>query len=296
MKKMRQRLCMISILLAICSLTGCEVMEQGTTARLPMEATEGWIEEVHAKTEAEETKECIVVEPENVVVENTQPAVEGTESVQPPEYVMVPEPAATPQPESYEFTHSEKEYFSDALFIGDSRTMGLQLYGTLDNADYFATPGLSLYTIPKTKLDVGEHEDITLTELLEQEDYGKIYLMLGINELGYHFDTTMEKYQTLVNELREQEPEGILYVCANLHVTSTRHENDEIHNNNNIDKINAQIEALADNKNIFYLDVNVLFDDEEGNLNEEVASDDSHVLGIYYEDWCDWLGENTIVK
>lgn len=295
MKKMRRKLCMVSLLLMVCSLTGCKVMEQGPTAGQPMEATEGWIEEVHAKTETEETKECIVVEPENVVVENTQTAVEGT-GVQPTESVMIQEPAATPQPESYEFTPSEKEYFSDALFIGDSRTMGLQLYGTLDNADYFATPGLSLYTIPKTKLDVGEHEDITLTELLEQEDYGKIYLMLGINELGYHFDTTMEKYQTLVSELREQEPEGILYVCANLHVTSTRHENDEIHNNTNIDKINAQIEALADNKDIFYLDVNVLFDDEEGNLNEEVASDDSHVLGTYYEDWCDWLGENTIVK
>ena len=59
-------------------------------------------------------------------------------------------------PETYEFTVSDKSYFDDALFIGDSRTAGLQKYGTLDNADYFASPGLNLYTIDSTRVEVEE--------------------------------------------------------------------------------------------------------------------------------------------
>ena len=198
--------------------------------------------------------------------------------------------------QTYEFTYSEKAYFADALFIGDSRTKGLELYGTFDNADYFAEPGLSLYTLAKTKLEVGEYGKLKLEELLEKEQYGKIYLMLGINELGYNFDTTVQKYQDLVTQLRQQQPDAILYVCANLHVTEVRDEHDEIHNNTNIDKINAYIATMADAQEIFYLDVNALFDDAEGNLDKEIASDDSHVRVAAYEDWCNWLKENTIVK
>ena len=196
----------------------------------------------------------------------------------------------------YEFTQSGKEYFSDALFIGDSRTTGLQLYGTLDNADYFAEPGLNLYTLSRTKLKVDGKEKIGLSKLLEKKVYGKIYLMLGINELGYHFDTTLEKYQALVTELRTKQPGAILYVCANLHVTDVRDKHDKTHNNTNINKINEKIEEFADNQNIFYLDANVLFDDEEGNLDKEIASDDSHIKIEYYDEWCGWLEENTIVK
>ena len=197
---------------------------------------------------------------------------------------------------SYEFSYSEKEYFTDALFIGDSRTKGLQLYGTLDNADYFAEPGLSLYTLERAKLEVREYGKLKLEELLEKEQYGKIYLMLGINELGYNFDTTVEKYQELVAQLRMMQPEAILYVCANLHVTETRDAHDKVHNNTNIDKINTYISTMADNRDIFYLDINELFDDKEGNLDKEIASDDSHVQVTAYEDWCNWLKENTIVK
>jgi len=198
--------------------------------------------------------------------------------------------------ETYEFTASEKSYFDDALFIGDSRTVGLKEYGTLDNVDYFATPGLNLYTIEKTRAEGVSGEKISLDEMLTQKTYGKVYLMLGINELGYDFDTTVKKYETFIEYLRTSQPEAILYVCANLHVNSLRNEVDEIHNNEAINRMNEVIQSFADQKDIFYLDANPLFDDEEGNLSEAYISDDSHLLGQYYEIWCEWYLENTIVK
>lgn len=185
-----------------------------------------------------------------------------------------------------------REYFEDALFIGDSRTAGLREYGMFDKADYFATPGLNIYSVGKTKVTIGDLQDITLEELLVKKDYGKVYLMLGINELGYNFEQTVERYREFVEGVQEKEPGAVLYLCANLHVTITRSENDAIFNNQNIDKMNEEICKLAEEKGLHYLNINELYDDENGNLNEEYASDDSHVLAKYYELWCEWLMEN----
>lgn len=200
------------------------------------------------------------------------------------------------EPEVYEFMASDKSYFDDALFIGDSRTVGLREYGTLDNADYFANAGLNLYTVGSAKLEIQKGAKITLEEMLSQKSYGKVYLMLGINELGYNYDTTIEKYGAFVDYLQQMQPDAILYVCANLHVNSLRNQVDEIHNNAAINRINEVIAGFADQKDIFYLDVNPLFDDENGNLADEYTSDDSHLLGKHYVTWCDWYLQNTIVK
>ncbi|MBQ7777138.1 MAG: hypothetical protein IJ379_14570 [Lachnospiraceae bacterium] len=296
---MKSKLRILAVILLLLVFTGCEAVEpqpegEGTDGR------EGVTVEAQVKENAEE-----VMENAQKAMDSANEAIEGAKQAMEAEIIaevplsaepQLPQPTAVPEPVTYEFSVGDKEYFSDALFIGDSRTVGLQLYGKLDNADYFAAPGLSLYSIPRTKVTVGEYTDVTLTELLEKKDYGKIYLMLGINELGYNFEKTLTKYHELVAELRTKEPQAILYACANLHVTDIRDENDEIHNNDNINRINAEIAALEDKKDIFYLDVNELFDDEAGNLNQEYASDDSHVLGTCYDDWCDWLIEHTIVK
>ncbi len=200
------------------------------------------------------------------------------------------------EPEAYEFTVSDKAYFDDALFIGDSRTMGLKTYGIFDNADYFASPGLSLYSIDSTMVEVIEGKKIKLEELLDENTYGKVYIMLGINELGYDYDTTIKKYGEFLDYITSLQPDAILYVCANMHVNSLRNELDEIHNNAAINRINEQISTFADQENIFYLDVNPMFDDENGNLAQEYISDDTHLMGIYYETWCEWYAQNTIVK
>lgn len=201
-----------------------------------------------------------------------------------------------PFPETYEFTTSDKSYFDDALFIGDSRTVGLKKYGTLDNADYFAAAGLNLYTLGKTKVENSEGEKIKLEDMLTHNSYGKVYIMLGINELGYDFDTTIQKYGELIDYIFSLQPDAILYVCANMHVNKLRSDLDEIHNNPAIDRMNEQIAMFADQEKIFYIDINPTFDDEEGNLAQEYISDDTHLMGIYYETWCEWYMQNTIIK
>ena len=46
---------------------------------------------------------------------------------------------------------------------------------------------------------------------------------------------------------------------------------------------------MADERTIFYLDANELFDDEGGGLGEIYTSDDTHILARYYPDWAAWI-------
>lgn len=197
---------------------------------------------------------------------------------------------------SYEFTTVSTDYFDDALFIGDSRTIGIYEYGNLKNATFFASNGLNVYDVFDNVIEVPELGSPTLSDLLSQKDFGKIYIMLGINELGYDFNNTIAKYEALVDSIRERLPEAIIYIQANLHVTKSRAESDDIYNNENINKFNLAVSSIADNKDIFYLDVNEIFDDESGDLNPDYTSDNTHVLGKYYLDWCNWIATKAIVK
>ena len=57
----------------------------------------------------------------------------------------------------------------------------------------------------------------------------KIYLMLGVNELGYKFEKIIEKYKELIQFIKEKEPNVTIFLQANLHVTSERSNSDDTH-------------------------------------------------------------------
>ncbi|WP_303790909.1 GDSL-type esterase/lipase family protein [Ruminococcus flavefaciens] len=185
------------------------------------------------------------------------------------------------------FVASGPEYFDDALFIGDSRTEGIRDYGTLKNADYFCQRGLSAYQIDTSYVN-GE----TVWDFLKKKPYAKIYLMLGINEVGNDIEYTASAYRKAVDEIHSVQPNAIIYLQGNLHVASFA-ETSSI-SNERINALNSKIQALADNKSIFYIEVNSIFDDGSGALTAEYTSDGIHVLAKYYAEWCDWLCQNTV--
>ncbi|SFX32152.1 GDSL-type esterase/lipase family protein [Ruminococcus sp. XPD3002] len=187
------------------------------------------------------------------------------------------------------YTAGSVSYFDDALFIGDSRMVGISEYGSLKNADYFCSEGLQASRIATEAVD-GK----TVDDVLNSKTYGKVYVMLGINEVGNDMDTTISKYSALVNDIKAKQPQAIIYLLANLHVSSFVE--DGIINNGNIDTLNSRIAQLADYSTTYYLDVNSVFDDGYGGLNAEYTSDGIHPLAKYYGEWSDWLCANTVSK
>ena len=191
-----------------------------------------------------------------------------------------------PAPQS-NFVESGPEYFDDALFIGDSRTVGIKLYGTLKNADYFCDQGLMAARIDESTVD-----NMTVWDKLRKKQYAKIYIMLGVNEIGNDIEGTTAKYRRLVDGVKELQPDAVIFLQANLHVAS--YKEDAIINNERINALNSNLQAMADNSKVYYIDVNGQFDDANGALQEELTSDGVHVLAKYYTDWCTWLCQNTV--
>ena len=181
----------------------------------------------------------------------------------------------------------------DALFIGDSRTVGLMEYAGIDGADYFCTVGMSVYNIHKKPVSVPNVGKVTLTELLNSKKYGKIYIMLGINEVGYKFSSTVEKYSELIEFIKDKQPNAVIFIQANLHVSKSRSDSDKVVNNTAINGLNAELAKLADGKSKFYLDANILFDDKTGALSSDKSEDNTHLYAKYYKEWGEWIIKQT---
>lgn len=183
----------------------------------------------------------------------------------------------------------------NSLFIGDSRTVGLMEYGQLDEAYYFCCIGMSVFNVWEERVSVPNIGKVTLTDLLNNKEYERIYVMLGINELGYPFEDIVSEYGNLMELLQEREPDASIIVQANLHVTKSRSDSDTIYNNGMIDKLNQELEEFADHERVFYLDVNPLFDDENGALSSDKSGDDTHPYGKYYVEWAEWIVQQTAI-
>lgn len=246
------------------------------------------VDEVQAVSDHTETEEL----PDEAVAEAGEPEAltdGGTQETEvlPDTSEEAPEPETeSAAPAEYE---AELSYFDDALFIGDSRTVGLREYGNLGNAEVVADAGMNVYKIFDKEFETATGEKKTLEEVLSERQFGKIYVMLGINELGYEYERTVSRYEELLGRIRQWQPEAKLFLEANLHITGKKSEASPIYTNENINRFNQAVEQMADGQTSFYLDVNVLFDDEEGNLSEEYTMDNAHVLGKYYADWVDWI-------
>lgn len=192
----------------------------------------------------------------------------------------------------------EDSYFDDALFIGDSRIDDMHSFSGLDNATYFAKTGMSIYKLfsdPFIHLD-GVEGDLTLEEALSQRQFGKIYLMVGINEMGTGDEERfITAYQDAIDRILALQPNAIFYVMGILSVTQDLADTDEYITLDAIQTRNADLAALADGQRIFYIDVNQVFADENGYLDKTYADGDSHLKGKYYREWADYIRSNAVV-
>ena len=192
-----------------------------------------------------------------------------------------------------DFAPVTEEYFADALFIGDSRTVGLSLYSPIGDATYFGCTGMSSYSVFTDYAgDTGINTQ--LETVLTENTFGKIYFMVGINELGSDRATQEAAYLKALNRIMELQPNAIIFVMANLSVTYDRSASDRYINRDSVLSFNEWIKSQANGYSIFYLDSNHLFCDEQGYLRSDLSWDGAHVYASVYEDWKVYLMDHGI--
>ncbi len=198
----------------------------------------------------------------------------------------------------YPYTKENTGYFDDAAFLGDSRTLGISDYAGLETADFYCDSGMMIFKILEDDVTYQKTgSKVKMAEVLQNKDYGKIYIMLGMNELGYG-DTEMylDQYRQVLQQIREWQPKAIIYIMANLHVSREKNNMETEFNNININAKNAASASLANGTDVFYLDVNPVFTDEEGYLKSELTFDGVHLYAKHYDAWREFLLEHAVAQ
>ena len=203
---------------------------------------------------------------------------------------------------TYTLGETDDSYFEDALFIGDSRTSGLAEYGSMmDHTSFMSRESASIYALFSSKMDFREPgSDVRETDLydvLSARQYGKIYLSVGVNELGigntYGY---YELYRRALIKIRVMQPEAIIYIQGSMHVSEAVAKKDKVTNNTIIVQRNKAIATLANGYNIFYIDMNTAVCDKNGNLIADYSGDGVHLKASKYELWHESLLQNAVSR
>ena len=153
---------------------------------------------------------------------------------------------------------------------------------------------MTVFNVLEEKVSDNGFEKTDLLSLLAEKKYGKIYLMLGINEIGYPFESLMAQYEAALQKIREYQPDAVILLCANLNVTREKAAGNPSLSVENIGRLNENIAGLSNGKDVFYLDANEIFCGEDGYLKKEITGDGVHPYGTGYEEWARWLCEKGI--
>ncbi len=205
----------------------------------------------------------------------------SSEQIPPPKNGVVPE--------------SEKvlsSYFSDAVFIGDSITEGIKLYGIMSEATVYSYTGLGLDNIyTKEVIDIGNGTKIPIMDAVSRSDAKKFYILVGVNSIQYSKDNFIKKYSAVVDSIKSYHPDAIIYVQS---ITPVAVENSYKLDNETINEYNEALIKMAQEKDVYYLDIHSALADSTGVLPANATTDGLHFGPAYYQKWFDYLKTHTV--
>lgn len=189
----------------------------------------------------------------------------------------------------------QETWFSDAVFIGDSRTDGFHLYsGITSAADFLDHTGVSVYDILDEKKVIRRGgEKFSILSLLAEKQYGKIYIALGVNELGYFDpDDFADAYGRLIDAIRACQEDAAIYVQSIIPVNTAdckKYEQRYYVTNEAIASYNEALATISEEKQVYLLNVWEPLVDENGELQAELSADGVHLKREGYERWLSYL-------
>lgn len=198
------------------------------------------------------------------------------------------------------------DYFSDACFIGHSLVNGMHNYFGLSNTDFYAVNGASAkyllaydgFELNATHTDDSGntvHDTGTLSAALPEHSYSKVYIMLGVNEIGSSSQSFYSNMSALIDLVRKSQPNAVIYLISLSPVSQKCSESRESVNRDNALIFNATIKQLCKDKRTYYLNVFDLLCNSNGFLPENAGlSDGIHILSSEYAKIKTYLLSHTI--
>lgn len=184
----------------------------------------------------------------------------------------------------------DKEYFSSSLFIGDSISTGLSLYGFLDQDNVFAQQGLA----PSTALGA-EIDGVTLSDKIAAFKPKKIFVMLGTNSVGYADNETLAASMNELVEKISGLTKAKIYVISIPPITPEAEQSDENElTKKDIDDYNAKLKTAVSGSGASFIDLNSVLSNSDGYFDADYAEMDGiHFMGTTYEVMLSYLQKHS---
>lgn len=225
-------------------------------------------------------------------------------SVSPPAATPTPTPTQTPAPTPTptssatplandgvpglaEKSPAEDAFFSDSVFVGNSLVDGLYLYGGVSTCRWLSGTGVSLYNIDKQSVSDKIGGNCTVTEGLSRQQYGKVYIELGINEISMSAKDFSKSYSGFIDQVRTLQPSADIYVLSLTPVSAKKSAGGGYFTQANVKAFNSVLYNLCVEKNCWYLDSYTPLADAKGYLPGDATSDGIHFNPSYYSKWMD---------
>lgn len=190
---------------------------------------------------------------------------------------------------------SVDDFFSKAVFIGNSTSEGLTTYFNSKGKDYLGGPLVAAkvsYTFnsDKSKLDgymlKYNGEQLQAKELVKKSGSKRAFIMMGTNDLmGADASAVAEKYKKYIEGIVQENPGVVIYIQSTTPRRGTK--NSESLSNDKINELNNLMMEYANSQNnVFYIDISTPLKDGEGNLSQSYSSDGYVHLNIQgYSVW-----------
>ena len=203
-------------------------------------------------------------------------------------------PAEDPSPVVEESEPVEDTYFDDVLFLGDSRTEGFHLYSGLKTGSYLYATGATVESVFTKSVNTPKGK-MPMLDALAQMDCGKIYVMLGVNELGWN-GTDIFRNQTakMIERIRTDHPDATLVIQSILPVSAKQDAKHSYVNNQRISAYNQVLQELAEQYELPYLNVAEAVSDENGYLRADWNFDGVHLNKAGCQAWLNYLRTHPV--
>lgn len=186
------------------------------------------------------------------------------------------------------------DWFSDAVFIGDTRLQELTSAGLFQPGLDLSQMGLNVRDLRSGSLFSRNGERATLAQMLEGSSFQKVYLMLGFNEASWMNEQEFYgEYAGLIDDLREILPGVQIYIQTLIPVTVSRAAA-LTPDNLLLSTRSDLLSRLARDKQVYLVDVGDCFTELNGALDSNLSTDGLHLTSQGNEQWFRYLRTHTM--
>ncbi len=192
------------------------------------------------------------------------------------------------------------DFFSKAVFIGNSTSEGLTTYFNSKGKNYLGGPSVAAkvsYTFNSDKSKLSGYmlkykgSEVQAKTLVKKLGAKYALIMMGTNDLmGTSASSVSKKYKTYIEGIQKENPGVVIFIQS----TTPRRGKNQIKNltNEKINELNKLMKKYADSKpEVYYIDISTALKDGDGNMKSSYSSDGYvHLNTKGYKTWV-----NTVV-